>query len=139
MGRRLIARLLLSLGTFAVVAGCSSGSSNHSGMNMSEMPMTPIQVELEWNPTEVRINQTIVFQATVTQDGQAVNDAQEVRFELVNDTTEGESLSITGKSDGNGIYSGVGKIGKAGTYTVTSHVTAHSQHSMPSKTLTVSP
>lgn len=124
-----------------VVGGCSAGGTDHEGMahNMSGMSMEPIHVELSWSPEEVKAEEPVTFKAVVTQDGQPVDDAKEVMFEI----TDQESGKVLDKLQGTlkekGIYQAEGNIAEAGSYSVTSHVTARTQHSMPTLTFAVSP
>ncbi|WP_162165059.1 FixH family protein [Paenibacillus graminis] len=105
----------------------------------SNMSMEPIKVELSWSPLQVAAGQKVVFEALVTQDGQPVDDAKEVLFEVVNKNDKGQKLEFAGESSGDGIYKAEGTMEADGEFTVTSHVTARTQHSMPSKKLVVQP
>ncbi|WP_052410243.1 FixH family protein [Paenibacillus durus] len=128
---------LLFLVLAGALIGCSSGRNNHSGMNMSEMSMEPIKVELYWSPPEAVVTQEITFKARVTQGSEPVDDAKEVRFEVVNNTDASKKLKLTGTPVGQGNYTAKGMLAEAGSYSVTLHVTARTQHSMPTKSLTV--
>ncbi len=108
----------------------------HSAANMS---MEPIKVELNWNPQQVTAGQKVTFEAHVTQDGEPVDDAKEVLFEIVNNSNKEQTLELTGESAGEGTYRAEGVLKSEGDYTVTSHVSARTQHSMPSKKLVVQP
>lgn len=130
---------LLSVVTILGLGGCSSGSHGQSHVNSADLSMVAIKVELHWNPDEVSINQKVTFEAVVTQDDQPVDDAKEVKFEIVNKADATQKLELNGKSAGNGLYEAEGVLELEGLYTVTSHVTARTQHSMPSKELTVQP
>jgi hypothetical protein len=123
-----------------MLAGCSG---NNEGMQMTaNASMVPIKVELSWNPEEISINDKVSFKAVVTQDGKPVDDAKEVLFEIVDTagtTDEDNNLLLTGKPDGDGAYVAEGVLEHAGKYKVTSHVTARTQHSMPSEEFRVQP
>ncbi|OME01549.1 hypothetical protein BSK54_12905 [Paenibacillus odorifer] len=137
--KKLVAVLLGA--TLLVLGGCSSNGTKHSeihNMNMN-MSMEPIKVELQWSPEEVVVNQKVTFEALVTQDNEAVDDAKEVLFEIVNKNDEGQKIELKGKLIGKGVYQAEGTLEKEGQYNVTSHVTARTQHSMPSKELSVKP
>ncbi|MEK3983100.1 FixH family protein [Paenibacillus sp. FSL K6-3166] len=137
---RTIVPLLLGA-TLLVLGGCSSDQSKHSGvhnMNM-DMSMEPIKVELHWSPEEVVVNQKVTFEAVVTQDNKAVDDAKEVLFEIVSKDDSEQKIEFKGKLVGDGIYQAEGTLAKEGQYIVTSHVTARTQHSMPNKELSVKP
>jgi hypothetical protein len=139
---RTIVPLLLGA-TLLVLGGCSSDQTKHSGvhnMNMNmDMSMEPIKVELHWSPEEVVVNQKVTFEAVVTQDDLAVDDAKEVLFEIASKDDSEQKIELKGKLVGDGIYQAEGTLEKAGQYIVTSHVTARTQHSMPNKELSVKP
>ncbi|WP_449603675.1 FixH family protein [Paenibacillus sp. Marseille-Q9583] len=139
---RTIVPLLLGA-TLLVLGGCSSDQTKHSGvhnMNMNmDMSMEPIKVELNWNPDEVVVNQKVTFEAVVTQDNLAVDDAKEVLFEIVSKDDSEQKIEFKGKLVSDGIYQAEGTLAKEGQYIVTSHVTARTQHSMPNKELSVKP
>lgn len=124
-----------------VVGGCSSSKTKHSNvhnMNMN-MSMEPIKVELNWSPEEVVMNEKVTFKAVVTQNSETVDDAKEVLFEIVDKENKESKIEIEGKLIENGTYQAETTFEKAGQYLVTSHVTARTQHSMPTKELTVKP
>lgn len=139
---RTIGPLLLGA-TLLVLGGCSSDQTKHSGvhnMNMNmDMSMEPIKVELHWNPEDVVVNQKVTFEAVVTQDNLAVDDAKEVLFEIVSKDDSEQKIEFKGKLVSDGIYQAEGTLAKEGQYIVTSHVTARTQHSMPNKELSVKP
>ncbi|MCE3201325.1 FixH family protein [Paenibacillus sonchi] len=131
---------LLSLIIAATLSGCSGGNGDMNHMHAeSNMSMEPIKVELSWSPLQVAAGQKVVFEALVTQEGQPVDDAKEVLFEIVSNNNSESKLEFTGESAGNGIYKAEGTMEAEGEFTVTSHVTARTQHSMPSKKLVVQP
>lgn len=124
-----------------VVGGCSSSKNKHSNvhnMNMN-ISMEPIKVELQWSPEEVVVNEKVTFKAVVTQNSETVDDAKEVLFEIVDKEDKESKIEIEGKLIENGTYQAEATFEKAGQYLVTSHVTARTQHSMPTKELTVKP
>lgn len=95
-----------------------------------------IQVDLIMPTGQVGTSQTVPFEARVTQGGEPVKDAQEVRFEFrLADQDEFQLLDAKHAEDGS--Y----RIDKAfeveGTYEVTAHVTARGMHVMPMKKIVV--
>ncbi|WP_340023924.1 FixH family protein [Paenibacillus sp. FSL K6-1096] len=121
------------------LTGCSK--DEHGDMNMSAAgsSMQPIKVELSWSPEEVAAGSKVSFKAVVTQEGKPVDDAKEVMFEITDAADKSKKIEIEGTSAGEGAYVGENTFEEAGTFTVTSHVTARTQHSMPSKELVVQP
>ncbi|MFD1774528.1 FixH family protein [Paenibacillus rhizophilus] len=139
MSRLILKKIVYSMVIAATLTGCSSVGNKHTAMDMSEMSMEPIKVELTWSPAEAAVHQEITFEARITQGGDVVYDANEVLFEVVNTADPSKKLELTGQPDGEGKYTAVGALEEAGTYSVTSHATARTQHSMPTKPLTVKP
>lgn len=122
-----------------VLGGCSSNGTKHSNVHNMNMSMEPIKVELQWNPEEVVVNQVVTFEAVVTQNNEAVDDAKEVLFEIINKEDQEQKMELKGELTGNGTYQAEATFVKEGQYSVTSHVTARSLHSMPSKDFAVKP
>lgn len=122
------------------LGGCSASSTEHEHMHAAaNVSMEPIKVELGWSPEKGRVNEPVLFQAVVTQAGEPVDDAREVLFEIVSKNDETVKLELKGKAAGNGVYEAETVFEQEGGYSVTSHVTARTQHSMPSRELTVVP
>ncbi|WP_238651590.1 FixH family protein [Paenibacillus piscarius] len=132
-------RGLMGLIMGMTLAGCSG--NDHGNMNMSAAgsSMQPIKVELSWSPEEVTAGSKVSFKAVVTQEGKPVDDAKEVMFEITDTADKSKKIEIEGKGDGDGAYVGENTFEEAGKFTVISHVTARTQHSMPSKELVVQP
>lgn len=122
------------------LAGCSGDNEGMEHMHASaDSSMVPIKVNLSWSPEEVAVNDKVSFKAVVTQDGKPVNDAKEVLFEIADTSGDSKSMKLKGKGEGDGAYVGETTFEQAGKYSVTSHVTARTQHSMPTKELVVQP
>ncbi|MNE77228.1 hypothetical protein D3C80_1735270 [compost metagenome] len=83
-----------------------------------------------------KVDEKVSFEAKVTQDGSNVDNAQEVTFEIWKDGSDKHS-KITVASAGDGKYVMLKSFSEAGSYHVISHVTADSQHSMPSAVFNV--
>lgn len=124
------------------LAGCSGNKEDEMTMQMhgaANSSMSPIKVELSWTPEEVTAGTAVSFKAVVTQDGEPVDDAREVMFEVNEAADKTKKVEIKGESAGEGAYVGEHTFDEAGEFSVTSHVTARTQHSMPSKKLVVAP
>lgn len=139
LNKRSMASLFLSV-IVVVFGGCSfSGKTEHSDTHEVDLSLVSIKVELRWKPEVITVDQKVVFEAEVTQDDSPVNDAKEVVFEIINMQDDGQTFELIGKLTEDGIYQAEGTLSKTGQYSVTSHVTARTQHSMPSKELSVQP
>lgn len=124
LGRLGLASALISL--VLLLSGC--GNTDHHEAN--EMPI-PIEVKLSVSPVTAKVNQKVSFEAKVTQGKSNVDNAQEVTFEIWREGSEKHS-KITVASAGDGKYIMLKSFDEAGSYHVISHVTADSQHTMPS-------
>ncbi|GIO43644.1 FixH family protein [Paenibacillus apis] len=119
-----------------LLGGCGNKQEpyNQASVGVTEA----ILVELTVIPGEVKVGESIRFEAKVTYQDQPVDDAKEVMFELVRtDGSTDESVMETVSSSGEGLYVWETSLDEAGEYEVTSHVTALDQHSMPSETFIV--
>jgi hypothetical protein len=96
----------------------------------------PIDVKIELPKGQLKANEKITIKAKVTQDGQAVKDADEVKFEVgENGKQSSEMLDV--KNQKNGTYSANYTFKQDGNYYVVAHVTARDMHTMPKETITV--
>ena len=135
-----IHRALICMVMGMTLAGCSGNNEGDMHMHAAaDSSMVPIKVELSWSPEDISVHEKVSFKAVVTQDGEPVDDAKEVLFELVNTADDSKKTQLEGTSDGEGAYVGEHTFEEAGQYAVTSHVTARTQHSMPTKELVVKP
>ncbi len=98
----------------------------------------PIRAALAVQPDPVRAQQPAVFSVTVTQDGQPVDDAEDVKFEIWQDG-DASHVILNAASKGFGVYTAEKSFAKPGTYKVMYHVTAREFHSMNVRTFTVEP
>lgn len=96
----------------------------------------PVKVELTV-PEKAKANEKVTLEAKVTMGDKAVNDADEVEFEVANTTTKDPSDMIKVEESKDGVYKTEYTFKKDGEYKVTSHVTAHDQHTMPTKEVMV--
>ncbi|WP_042457490.1 FixH family protein [Neobacillus dielmonensis] len=91
-----------------------------------------LEVKLSITPEKATANQPVTFEAKVTQGGEAVTDADEVKFEIWRAKDEHhEKIKIEHAE--NGIYRLEKSFPQDGTYYIISHVTARDMHNMPKK------
>ncbi|WP_405113807.1 FixH family protein [Paenibacillus sp. FSL K6-1217] len=135
-----IRRGLICIVMGMTLAGCSGNKEDEMQMYAAaNSSMSPIKVELSWTPEKVSAGTEVSFKAVVTQDGEPVDDAREVMFEVNDAADKSSKVEIKGESAGEGAYTGEHTFTEAGEFTVTSHVTARTQHSMPNAKLVVEP
>lgn len=116
-----------------IVAGCGNETSSDHQHHSQNMPnMVPIAVEIEMTPTPITTQNPVTITAIVTQDGEKVDDASEVMFEIWQNGQDDHEM-IEGVHQGEGRYSIEKSFTEKGTYYVVAHVTARNMHNMPKK------
>ncbi|WP_077624808.1 FixH family protein [Sediminibacillus massiliensis] len=130
MKKGLFTLLLLA---FATACGQSENQDSNTG---EEAVPAPIEVELE-APGSLDVDENAEFRATVTQDGESVDDASEVEFEFWAEGSKDDSEMIEATHEGEGVYIVENSFEEAATYMVQSHVTAHEMHVMPKQEVIV--
>ncbi|AZK48121.1 FixH family protein [Paenibacillus lentus] len=113
----------------AILAGCSSSNSQTGLLN--EVPEI-IEVQIQSDPEELKLGESVTIQAKVTQGGEEVTDAKSVIFEVWYSGDE-EHKMLEGTHVGNGVYGIERTFDKDGVYNVIAHVTARDMHNMPRK------
>lgn len=121
--------LLLSLGL--VLTACSGGDN-------AKNEETPKVVEADIIiPETIEPNEETVLQVKLSQDGQPVDDANDVMFEVWNDVEGGESETHDASHVGDGIYEIKMTFEETALYSLQTHVTARDMHVMPKKQFAV--
>ncbi|MGP3560726.1 FixH family protein [Geobacillus sp. BK01] len=127
MRRRLLFTWMALL-VVAMLAACS---------NNDEQAETPAMLEVKLDvPDHIELNKAATLACVVTYDGENVDDASEVKFEVWRHG-DGEREMLEAKHDGDGRYSVEKTFTEAGTYSVVAHVTARDMHNMPKKDIVV--
>ncbi|GAA0589683.1 FixH family protein [Virgibacillus siamensis] len=120
-------KIILLILTAVVLAAC--GQTNNTS-NSSDEVVQPIQADLQV-PKRAEPGKKITFKVTVTQNEKAVNDADEVKFEIWQEGSKSNSEMVKAKHTKNGIYIVKKTFDQKGIYYVQSHVTARQMHTMP--------
>ncbi|UHA73088.1 FixH family protein [Paenibacillus sp. 481] len=121
----------------AITTGCGgdhAGHGGHEGHGKEQTTGELIKVELTV-PQTAKVNASVVMTANVTLSEKAVENAEKVEFEIVDESGKSEKISVKHKEAGN--YELAKAFDKAGKYKVISHVSANGMHSMPNKTIEV--
>lgn len=111
-------------------------STKGKAQKASSAEEKPVSVEIYVDAKQIKPGQKTTIKALVTQGDKKVNDADDVMFEIWK-KGEDHHQKKKGKSQGNGVYSVANTFDSSGTYVIMSHVTAHGQHTMPKKSITV--
>ena len=115
------------------LAGCGDSKAQAGEEFVLE---DPIVVQLTLGVEQAFTGETILMEALVTQSGEPVEDADQVKFEIIREGGEA-GVTIPVKHQGHGIYMLEKSFEEAGTYRIISHVTARGQHSMPAKEIII--
>ncbi|MFC4557501.1 FixH family protein [Virgibacillus kekensis] len=126
-------KVILLLIMAAFLAGCGEEEDSNASNNET---VSAINAELKV-PDKAELNAPQTFTVTVTQDGEPVEDADEVEFEIWKDGMKDDSEMIAAEHTGDGKYTVEKKFEEAGVYHVQSHVSARAMHTMPKQEITV--
>ncbi|OMP67122.1 FixH family protein [Domibacillus epiphyticus] len=117
---------LLFIGIILVLSACIGEEKKENTVSTTE----PVHVELTV-PAKAPLNEAVEMTATVTQSGEAVGDADEVKYEIWKDGVKEDSEMIEAESEGKGVYSIKKTFSEEALYHVQVHVTARGLHTMP--------
>jgi hypothetical protein len=110
----------------SLLPGCSPGA----GGNRAASSFQPLQVSFSPKPSAgSKAGEAVTLSVSVSQNGQPVEDAQDVTFEIWKNGQEAHEWIKANKSGG-GVYAVTHTFPQPGTYVIMYHVTAHDQHSM---------
>jgi len=119
--------LFLFMAAIIMLAACNNETEKK---NTNTTELIPIVVDVRLDPEKINPGEEVTLHAIVTQGEEAVEDADEVQFEIAQKGSE-ESEFLDGKHTSDGEYTAVKTFEQDGTYFVTAHVTARSMHTMP--------
>lgn len=100
------------------------------------LPSAPVEASFAIQPTEPSPGEAITFSVQVTQDGKAVDDANEVKFEWWKEGQD-KHVTIPATLQKDGVYTAQQTIAEPGSYFVYYHVTARDFHNMQKVPFTV--
>ncbi|MBM7579316.1 FixH family protein [Jeotgalibacillus terrae] len=113
------------IGLMAVMLLAACSQEEEAANELPEMVEVEIMV-----PEDAVPGEETVLQAEVTQGGEAVEDANEVLFEIWNDAAGTESERVEASHTENGVYE-IPYTFEESVYTVQAHTTARDMHVMP--------
>lgn len=123
--------LVMSTVMIGILAGCGQDDVPTD----AAIP-EPIEVELTV-PEQGNANEPVTLTTHVTQDGENVEDASEVEYEIWEEGKKEESIHVETSNDKEGIYSAETIFETDGMYHVQVHVTARDMHIMPEKMIQI--
>ncbi|QHT45438.1 FixH family protein [Bacillus sp. SB49] len=137
MGRKSIIGTFLMVGILLMLTAC--GGEDNAEQQAADSDLVPLDVRFSTTPEEqLEPGDTFTLQAHVTKGEEAVNDADEVQFEMWQDGQDEEDHKmLEGESTGDGMYEVETSVEEAGLYYVVSHVQARGSHNMPKDELVI--
>ena len=123
--------LLMSTAIIGALAGCGQDDVPTD----AAIP-EPIEVDLTV-PEQGNSNEPVTITTHVMQDGENVEDASEVEYEIWEEGKKEDSILVETSNDKEGIYSADTTFETDGMYHVQVHVTARDMHIMPEKTIQI--
>ncbi|GGB00399.1 hypothetical protein ERX37_08320 [Macrococcus hajekii] len=129
-------KLALILTAGLTLAACGQTQEKQNEKASAEESVQPVKVDLTV-PEKGKVGEKVNLQAKVTQGGKAIDDADEVMFEIIKDGESDHSVKKMVKESKEGVYSLPYIFNEDDSYKVISHVTAKNQHTMPDKTIVI--
>ncbi|MEG0472519.1 MAG: FixH family protein [Solibacillus sp.] len=115
--------------------GCGGEEPEVDTLDSGVMPVEVV-VEIQ-TPEHLNVNETIQLAARVTQSNEAVNDAEEVKFEVWESGLREDGRMLDGKLTEDGVYAVDYTFDHDGVYYMFAHTTARGLHVMPKQQLVV--
>lgn len=121
-----------------VLAGCNNADTSKNDDTSKNASQSAIEVKVDiQTPVHVKAKKDIELVAHVTQADKAVDDADEVKFEVWESGHRDKSEILMGELDKDGVYKATTKFSHDGVYYMYAHTTARGLHVMPKKKITV--
>ncbi|TSI07021.1 FixH family protein [Lysinibacillus sp. BW-2-10] len=121
----------------ALLVGCSS---NETEVDTNDEPVDVAALEVVVDiltPEQVAVNESVELAAHVSQNGENVDDAESVKFEVWESGLRDHAQMIDGKLDGDGVYKADITFDHDGVYYMFAHTTARGLHVMPKQQIIV--
>ncbi|MBT2569799.1 FixH family protein [Planococcus sp. ISL-110] len=127
---------LMVIGAFGLMlAGCGMEKNSADNASAAEQEVKELEVQVLTEPVGETGEWTL--EAFVSQGGEAVNDANEVKFEVFEAGKKDESVKNDYTDVKDGVYSIKHTFQEDGVYYFIPHVTARSMHTMPTQQVIV--
>ena len=138
MMKKMMTRFGVVFGLIGLFALGACGTEKEAESATVPQSMEPVEAELTVAATAEK-EETVPLSVKVTQDGQPVDDADEIKFEVWKNSAKEESDMIKATLTKDGVYEAETTFAEEAVYTVQVHVTARSMHTMPTTNVTGSP
>jgi hypothetical protein len=128
---------MASLLMIILLSACGTNPSESINGSSGIPQMIDVGISTEPSPDQLMPHEPVTIQAKVTLNGEEVNDADEVMFEIWQDGKQDQSEKVAGTPIQNGLYTTEQTFHEPGVYYVVSHVTLREMHNMPKLKLVV--
>ncbi|GEN34051.1 MULTISPECIES: FixH family protein [Aneurinibacillus] len=118
------------IGCFVLLLAFYLGGCGNEKQNGERKVPEKLQVQFVAEPQSPQPEEETTFSVTVTQGGEKVNDADDVKFEIWREGQKEKHTMVPAEKSGEGVYSAKQKFDKPGTYYVMYHIDARGLHSM---------
>ena len=136
MMKKMMTRFGVVFGLIGLFVLGACGTEKEAESAAIPQSMEPVEAELTVAATAEK-GEAVPLSVTVTQDGQPVDDADEIKFEVWKNGAKEESEMIKASLTKDGVYEAETTFAEEAVYTVQVHVTARSMHTMPTTNVTV--
>ncbi len=136
MMKKMMTRFGVVFGLIGLFVLGACGTEKEAESAAVPQSMEPVEAELTVAATAEK-EETVPLSVKVTQDGQPVDDADEIKFEVWKNGAKEESDMIKATLTKDGVYEAETTFAEEAVYTVQVHVTARSMHTMPTTNVTV--
>ena len=136
MMKKIMTRFGVVFGLIGLFVLGACGTEKEAESAAVPQSMEPVEAELTVAATAEK-GEAVPLSVTVTQDGQPVDDADEIKFEVWKNDAKEESDMIKATLTKDGVYEAETTFAEEAVYTVQVHVTARSMHTMPTTNVTV--
>ncbi len=136
MMKKMMTRFGVVFGLIGLFVLGACGTEKEAESAAVPQSMEPVEAELTVAATAEK-GEAVPLSVTVTQDGQPVDDADEIKFEVWKNGAKEESEMIKASLTKDGVYEAETTFAEEAVYTVQVHVTARSMHTMPTTNVTV--
>ncbi|WP_214828677.1 FixH family protein [Exiguobacterium algae] len=134
--KKAMTRFGATIGLVGMLILGACGTEQETENVTAHQSMEPVEANLQVVET-ADVGAPVTLTVNVTQDGEAVDDADEIKFEVWKNDAKEDSEMLESSFDQNGTYTAETTFEEDGVYTVQVHVTARQMHTMPTTEVTV--
>ncbi|TCI31174.1 hypothetical protein EVJ33_03755 [Exiguobacterium sp. SL-10] len=134
--RQTVKRIGMATGIIGLFVLGACGADEATNSTETVQSMEPVEAELNV-PATADKDEAVTLAVRVTQEGKAVDDADEIKFEVWKNGAKEESEMMKASLTEDGVYEVETTFAEEAVYTVQVHVTARAMHTMPTTNVTV--